>query len=105
MMKALKAKDNMTMTYALTKVTSITPKAGAYNLETEGKLTIAGITKTVNMSVTATVNGGQITFKGTKKLKMTDFNVEPPVMFLGTLKTDDNVTITFDVTLASTSVK
>jgi polyisoprenoid-binding protein YceI len=105
MMRELKAKDHPTMTYALTKVNSITPKGGAYNLETEGKLTIAGTTKTVNLNVTGTVSGGQITFKGSKKLKMTDYNVEPPVMFLGTLKTDDNVTITFDVTFASTSVK
>jgi len=105
MMKQLKAKDNPTMTYSLTKVTSITQKGGVYYLETEGKLTIAGTTKTVNLSVTGTVSGNQITFKGTKKMKMTDFNVEPPVLFLGTLKTDDNVTITFEATFASTAVK
>jgi hypothetical protein len=29
---------------------------------------------------------------------MTDFNVEPPVMMLGALKTDDNVKITFETT-------
>jgi polyisoprenoid-binding protein YceI len=105
MMRELKAKENPTMTYNLTKVASITPKGSGYTLETEGKLTIAGTTKTINMTVTATVNGGQITFKGTKNVKMTDYNVEPPVMFLGTLKTDNNVDITFDATFASTSVK
>ncbi|MCC6723747.1 MAG: YceI family protein [Saprospiraceae bacterium] len=105
MMKELKAKANPTMTYNLTKVTYISPKGGTYTLETEGKLTIAGTTKTINMTVAATVNGGQVTFKGTKKVKMTEYNVTPPVLFLGTLKTDDNVTITFDATFASTSVK
>jgi polyisoprenoid-binding protein YceI len=105
MMKELKAKDNPTMAYSLAKVNSISQKAGVYYLETEGKLTIAGTTKTVNLTVTGTASGGQITFKGTKKLKMTDFNVTPPVLFLGTLKTDDNVTITFETTFASTVVK
>ena len=105
MMKELKAKDHPTITYNIVKVTSISQKGGGYSLETEGKLTIAGTTKTINMSVTGTVSGGQVTFKGSKKLKMTDFNVEPPVLFLGTLKTDDNVTISFDVTLSSTNVK
>lgn len=105
MMKQLKAKDNPTMTYSLTKVSSISQKSGVYYLETEGKLTIAGTTKTVNLSVTGTASGNQLTFKGTKKLKMTDFNVEPPVLFLGTLKTDDNVTITFETTFASSVVK
>ncbi|MCU0346831.1 MAG: YceI family protein [Saprospiraceae bacterium] len=105
MRKELKDKDYPTMTYALTKVNSVTPKAGGYALETEGKLTIAGTTKTINLSVTGTVNGGQITFKGSKKLKMTDFNVEPPVMFLGTLKTADEVTITFETTFSNSTVK
>jgi polyisoprenoid-binding protein YceI len=105
MMRELKAKDHPTMTYALTKVTSISQKDGNYNLETEGKLTIAGTTKTINMSVTAAINSGQVTFKGKKKLKMTDYKVEPPVMFLGTLKTNDNVTISFDITFANTNVK
>lgn len=103
MYKELKAKNFPSMTYSLTKVTSITQKAGVYYLETEGKLTIAGTTNTITMSVTAKVNGNEVTFKGTKKLKMTDYKVEPPVMFLGTLKTDNNVTITFDVTLVGST--
>lgn len=101
MYKELKAKAYPNMTYSLTKVTSISQKGGVYYLETEGKLTIAGTTNTIAMSVTGKVNGNEITFKGSKKLKMTDYKVEPPVMFLGTLKTDDNVTITFETTFAN----
>jgi hypothetical protein len=104
MYKAMKAKEFPTMTYNLAKVTSITQKGGVYYLETEGKLTIAGTAKTIAMSVTGKQNGSEITFKGTKKLKMTEFKVEPPVMFLGTLKTDDNVTISFDATFVNASL-
>jgi hypothetical protein len=35
---------------------------------------------------------------------MTDFKVEPPVMFLGTLKTADDVTITFEATFSNTGL-
>ncbi|MBK9015307.1 MAG: YceI family protein [Saprospiraceae bacterium] len=105
MYKELKAKAHPTMTYSLTKVTSISQKAGVYNLETEGKLTIAGTTKTISLSVTGKQSGSEITFKGSKKLKMTDFKVEPPVMFLGTLKTADDVTITFETTFSNASFK
>lgn len=101
MYKELKAKDHPTMTYSLTKVNSINQKGGVYNLETEGKLTIAGTTKTVALTVTGKQTGTDITFKGTKKLKMTDFKVEPPVMFLGTLKTADDVSITFEATFST----
>ncbi len=104
MYRELKAKAFPNMTYTLAKVTTITQKAGVYYLETEGKLTIAGTTNTISMSVTGKQNGSEITFKGTKKLKMTDFKVEPPVMFLGTLKTDDNVTISFDATFVNASL-
>jgi YceI-like domain len=104
MYKAMKAKEYPSMTYSLTKVQSITQKGGIYYLETEGKLTIAGTAKTISMSVTGKLNGTEITFKGSKKLKMTDFKVEPPVMFLGTLKTDDNVTIAFETTFVNTSM-
>lgn len=102
--KELKAKANPTMAYSLTKVNSISQKGGVYTLETEGKLTIAGTTKTIALSVTGKVAGTEIVFKGTKKLKMTDFNVEPPVLFLGTLKTDNNVDITFEATFTNTSL-
>ena len=104
MYKELKAKANPTMTYSLTKVNSISQKAGVYNLETEGKLTIAGTTKTVSLSVTGKQSGSEITFKGSKKLKMTDFKVEPPVLFLGTLRTADDMTITFEATFSNASL-
>ncbi len=101
MNKELKAKEHPTMTYSLTKVNSINQKAGVYTLETEGKLTIAGTTKSVSLSVTGKQSGNEITFKGSTKLKMTDFKVEPPVMFLGTLKTADDVTINFEATFTN----
>ncbi len=34
-----------------------------------------------------------------KKLKMSDFGVEPPNAMLGTLKTDDEISISFKITL------
>ncbi len=104
MYKELKAKSFPNMTYSLTKVNSITQKGGVYYLETEGKLTIAGTTQTIAMSVNGMLNGSEVTFKGSKKLKMTDYKVEPPVMFLGTLKTDDNVTISFETTFVNSSL-
>lgn len=101
MFKSLKAKTYPNMTYSLTKVNSIAERGGVSYLETEGKLTIAGTAKTIALTVTGKQNGNEITFKGSKKLKMTDFKVEPPVMFFGTLKTADDVTITFEATFTN----
>jgi hypothetical protein len=42
--------------------------------------------------------------KGSKKIKMTDFNVEPPSFMFGSVKTGDEITVTFDVTLAQIKI-
>lgn len=102
--KAMKTKQYPDITYALTKVNSLTTKGGTYYLDTEGKLTMAGTTKVITMTVTGTTSGSGIVFKGSKKLKMTDFKIEPPVMFLGTLKTADDVTISFETTFTTTGL-
>jgi polyisoprenoid-binding protein YceI len=98
--KTLKAKQYPAISFSLSKVNSITPKGNAFEVNADGKITIAGVTKTVNLLVNGTESNGGITFKGSKKLKMTDYGLEPPVMFLGTLKTGDEVTIRFETTLS-----
>jgi hypothetical protein len=41
--------------------------------------------------------------RGTRELLMTEFGIKPPTMFMGMLKTDDKVTIKFEVQLALAS--
>lgn len=65
-----------------------------------GNLTIAGTTKPVEVDVTYEAKNGTFVCKGSKKIKMTDFKVEPPSFMFGTIKTGDEITISFDVTLA-----
>jgi polyisoprenoid-binding protein YceI len=68
----------------------------ATSLTVKGTLTIAGTSKTVSLTVDRRVDSkGVLTFSGTKALKMTDFGIDPPTALLGTLKTGDDVTVTF----------
>jgi hypothetical protein len=46
---------------------------------------------------------GEWVFSGSKILKMTDFNVEPPVVLMGTLKTGNEITVTFEARFAPVS--
>lgn len=97
---ALKANSNPNIVYKLEKVTSLNKKGDAYDLSTTGYLTIAGATNKIDLSVQGKVGGdGSITFNGSKKLKMTDYNIKPPTALLGTLTTGDEVEIVFQVTL------
>ena len=104
MNKTLKTSEHPKITFVLDKVKSIAPKGNNYEIKAEGKLTIAGTTKTISMTVSGQAKGNDFVFKGSQMVKMTDYNVEPPVMMLGTLKTADEVTINFEATFANSGI-
>ena len=98
MYKALKTDQYPSITFTLTKVALVSGN----NVNAEGQLTIAGVSHTINLMATSKYDiNGQWVFTGSKTMKMTDFNVEPPVVLFGTLKTGDEITITFETTFAS----
>ncbi len=69
-------------------------------IETSGNLTMAGVTQTVSLNATGTVlENGDLHLSVSKKLKMTDFKMVPPTMFMGTIKVGDKITVNFDLIL------
>lgn len=93
--KSLNTDKYKDITFQLTS-SKITGKTITCN----GNLTISGTTKPVEVDVTYEAKNGTLVCKGSKKIKMTDFKVEPPSFMFGTIKTGDEITISFDVTLA-----
>jgi len=63
-----------------------------------GSITIHGVTKPLDMSVTIARAGKKLTVKGVKTLKMSDFKITPPSPQLpsGKIETKDEVKITFE---------
>ncbi len=62
-----------------------------------GMLTIAGKIKEIKVPVDfSIISERQFKARGTVRLKMSDFGIEPPTAFFGTLKTDDEVEMKFD---------
>ena len=64
-----------------------------------GSLTIAGTTKPIDVEVAYEEKNGALAFKGSKAIKMSEYNVEPPSFMFGSVKTGNDITITIDVTL------
>lgn len=89
------------MTYTNKSVTVRSNGPNSYLLNTKGALTIAGVTKEVSIPVLCTVNPADMTVQasGSYKLKMTEFNVTPPSFMLGAMKTGNDITIKFNVSL------
>lgn len=97
---ALKEDKNPNITYQLIKVTGIEKKGDGYEVNTQGTLTIAGASRTVDITVTGKPGvGGSWQFTGSKKLKMTDFKINPPTALMGTMKTGDDITVSFNISL------
>lgn len=65
-----------------------------------GALTIAGETKSINLKLKREQwTAESLNVSGDYTLKMTDYGIDPPRAMLGTIRTGDEVTITFDITL------
>jgi polyisoprenoid-binding protein YceI len=103
--KALKADANPEITLALSAPVK-TIKAGlpAVSFSAKCNLTIAGVTKPVNMQVKISMpQKATMQFEGTQTIKMTDYGVTPPVALFGTLTTGDDITISFKTSFAVTT--
>ena len=63
-----------------------------------GDLLIAGKTSRITLTFSGELlSGGDIRVSGFKELRMSDYNIDPPTAILGTLKTDDEVNVSFDL--------
>ena len=99
MRKALKSKDNPTITFKLDSYelrNAEEARKGTLN----GGLTIGGVTKPIVMEVHfAKAPNGDLRVTGTHTLQMTIYGIKPPALMLGTMKVKDQVTVGFDLVL------
>ena len=98
--KALKKDDAPVISYTLTSVT-VTPAAnGASTVTCTGKLTIAGATRNAQVVALCKPNpDNTISVSGSENLSMKDFSIDPPTFMLGTIKTGNDITLAFTLTL------
>lgn len=104
--KAVKSDKYPAIEYSLTSYT-VKPGAAAdtYTLQTVGTLAVAGQKSTVKADVSATrLADGTIRAQGTVPILMSEYGIKPPTAMLGALKTDNKVTVRFDLHLATAGV-
>ena len=95
--KALNADKYPNITYVATTGTITRIDASTYSAKTTGHLSIAGTANATDIAATVKVNADKtITVTGSKKIKMTDYKVDPPTAVFGTIKTGNEITISFN---------
>ena len=102
--KALKADAHPQITFALTApLKSVKAGITATAISAKCNLTIAGVTKPVDMQVKISIpQKGILHFEGAQAIKMTDYGVTPPVALFGALVTGDEITIHFKTNFSVT---
>ncbi|AJR03736.1 YceI family protein [Siansivirga zeaxanthinifaciens] len=94
--KALKTNDFKKIKFQLTSVKSLTSKGqGVYAVNAMGDLTVAGTKNNIPIDFNLSIKDGKVTIVGEKKIKMTDYKVDPPKALFGTITTGDDLTIKF----------
>ena len=101
--KALKTNTAKNISFLLTGANITQLNETSYQVKAFGKLTVAGTTKETDViaDIKYNVADKSFTVTGTKKLKMTDYNVKPPSFMLGTVKTGDEISISFKTRLTT----
>ncbi len=97
--KALNTDKNPTISFVLTSATVTATGGNNYQLKCVGKLSIAGTIKHTDLVATAKYNPADKSFTvtGVKKMKMTEYNVSPPKALMGTIKTGDDISISYNL--------
>lgn len=94
---ALKSEEHPWIVFEMTEIESIKQN----EIIAIGNLSIAGKTKKIKLKGQAQNRAG-ITISGSKDIKMTDYDIEPPTAMFGTIKTGDDLTINYSITLKLT---
>lgn len=95
MLDTMKADKHPTIAFKLNGYTSEGDLVRA-----RGTLTVAGVAREVDLDLTVKETAAGFHITGTRPLLMTEFGIKPPTMFMGMLKTHDQITIALDLQLS-----
>ncbi|MBW6481073.1 MAG: YceI family protein [Bacteroidales bacterium] len=102
--EALKAENFPVIKFSLSSGTEIKSDNRRFSGNLKGTLLVAGVTRVVEIPFTGLVNDdNSLRVEGAVDLKMSDFKISPPTALLGTLKTGDNISVSFSLKLLSKS--
>ena len=94
---ALRAEQHPEITFDMISIEKLTVQDHNFSGVLTGNLSMAGVTRRIQVEFTGSNGGNIITIKGSKQIDMPDFNIEPPTAIMGTLKTGEIVVVSFNL--------
>lgn len=100
--EALKYKQNPEIIFQQKDFTIIQHQGMEFKGKVLGKLSIAGVSKNIEIPFDGTFKSNQIlAVNGSLNLKMSEFGIKPPTAIMGTIKTGDDILLIFNLELKS----
>ncbi len=93
--ETLQAEKYRFIVFELNDIKEIANEQGKITITATGTLTISGHPETIEISAKGNIEDKQLIFHGSKKIDMTTLGITPPRALLGTLQTDEVVTIQY----------
>ena len=98
--ETLKSDRNPRIVFRMTRIDNISQTGREFSVRAGGTLAMGGTIRPLELVVRGRVlPNGDVQFTGVKDMKMTTWQLEPPRAMLGALRTGDDVTVEFSVTL------
>ena len=101
MHKALKGNQYKQIRFRMESYDVLAPSVAgaAFVVAMHGRLSLAGVERKVDVNATGVRLKGSIQLSGSKDLLMTDYQIKPPTMMLGAIKTANLITVKFNATI------
>ncbi|TXD77864.1 YceI family protein [Algoriphagus ratkowskyi] len=102
--ETLQFEDHPTISVRFINLVKESETINQQNLRGEVEITLAGVSKIYPISCAFLAKNGKKAFlTGERKLTFTDFKLDPPVKFLGTIKVKDSIKVNFALVLEEQS--
>lgn len=92
---ALKSKKFPQIKFSYKNIEKLNTVQNKFSLLITGDLYIAGVNQHVTIPVIGTIQNNIIQIEGSKDLILTDFGISPPTAVLGTIKTGNQITVSY----------
>ena len=100
MLKALKAEQNPEITFRLTQARVGEASGDSIRVTADGVLRVAGRERPITVAGRLVRGEAGVWLNGSHGLRMSEYEVKPPTMMLGTLRVHDSVSVHFRLLLA-----
>jgi polyisoprenoid-binding protein YceI len=96
-MDALRTDKYPEIVFTMVSIAKLTSVNGKFSGILTGDLDLAGVTKRINIAFSGNYENYIIKITAVKDINLNDFKIKPPTAMMGTLKTGENVVISFQL--------